>query len=364
MNKPTVFFSHSSQDAGPLSRLREFILSKTGNSVQIFLSSDGQSIPFGRNWVHSIEAALNEAKLMFIFLSPSALASPGWVNFESGHAYSRGIRVIPVGVFGVRIEHLSPPLSLLQGFNITDPSRASNIIAIINQTFELSHPEEITTDEFNRIFAGPGASGLSVFADITPLVDELSVSQDIPQRDSLFQQELKAVDNYLNEANIIHQYSATDNYDMLRTHGISFEINHSRGNSHTNITILIDPLISQHSFSLLDRIRHLIPSVFGSNETIVKIKLAKQVQELSETHKITSRIYNTDVNICSDGDYQFRNCKFKIDHYRSWRRTSERDSSCVTIRASTISFVEIPFYELLRILFESGILFISEEDFN
>ena len=59
IDKPTLFFSHSSKDSKVLSKLKDLILEKCNNSINIFLSSDGESIPFGRNWIHEIEDALS-----------------------------------------------------------------------------------------------------------------------------------------------------------------------------------------------------------------------------------------------------------------------------------------------------------------
>ena len=56
--KPIAFFSHSSRDKEALGRLKDLFVEKTGGTIEIFLSSDGQSIKFGRNWVHRIEEAL------------------------------------------------------------------------------------------------------------------------------------------------------------------------------------------------------------------------------------------------------------------------------------------------------------------
>lgn len=364
MNKPTVFFSHSSRDAVPLARLRDLVLAKTGNSVQIFLSSDGQSIPFGRNWVHSVEAALNDAKLMFVFLSPYGLAKPGWVNFESGHAYSRSILVVPVGVFGVRIEHVPPPLSLLHGFNVTDPPSASNIIAVINRTFELSHPDEITTDEFNRIFAGSGVSALSIFGDLTPFVYELRVSTlGIGSQGLPLKEELKAVADHLSKLEVTHSYKPGSSSATLTAHGVSFECQYSDMSSNYMI-IRVDPLISQHSLPLLDSIRHLMPSLFDTDATALTVELTERVGELSGAHRVTSRLYNTEVSLCAKGDYQFRNCSFRIGHNitRKGLMDSHRGNSYVHIRASTTAFEEIPLHELLRILFDSGVLYVSDED--
>ena len=72
MNKPTVFFSHSSKDKDLLALLKEKTLLKTSDTINIFLSSDGESIPFGQNWVHKIEKGLNSAKIMFVFISPKS----------------------------------------------------------------------------------------------------------------------------------------------------------------------------------------------------------------------------------------------------------------------------------------------------
>ena len=56
--KPTIFFSHSSFDTDKIVPIKDFILERTGNSLRIFMSSDGASIPFGTNWLKEIEDAL------------------------------------------------------------------------------------------------------------------------------------------------------------------------------------------------------------------------------------------------------------------------------------------------------------------
>ena len=118
MEKPIIFFSHSSRDKKYLIALKNKILHLTSNTIEIFQSSDGESIPFGNNWVHKIEYNLNTARLMFVFVSPNSLKS-NWLYFESGYSYSKGIKVIPIGINGIDIGKLAPPINLLQGFNIT-----------------------------------------------------------------------------------------------------------------------------------------------------------------------------------------------------------------------------------------------------
>ena len=70
MKKETIFFSHSSRDKKAMNYLKTIIDEKTSGILNIFLSSDGESIPFGTNWIHSIEQGLNEAIIMYVFITP------------------------------------------------------------------------------------------------------------------------------------------------------------------------------------------------------------------------------------------------------------------------------------------------------
>lgn len=149
MTKPSIFFSHSSKDKDALVVLKNIIDRKTGKALDIFLSSDGQSIPFGTNWVNRIEQGLKNAKIMFVFVTPNSINSK-WIHFESGFAYSKGINVIPVGLYEY-IDNLTPPLSLLQGFNISTHDSLNNIIAIINKEFNLAFAEDFIYDDLVAI---------------------------------------------------------------------------------------------------------------------------------------------------------------------------------------------------------------------
>ena len=47
MSKPTLFFSHSSKDKEIVLSIKNKLDIATGGVMEIFMSSDGQSIPFG-----------------------------------------------------------------------------------------------------------------------------------------------------------------------------------------------------------------------------------------------------------------------------------------------------------------------------
>lgn len=135
MEKPIIFFSHSSQDEKYLRLLKDIIENQTGSAIDIFLSSDGQSIPLGRNWVKKVEEALTKTSLMFVFISPNSLQS-NWLYFEAGYVYSNDVRVVPVGILGVNLNTIKPPLSLLQGFNLDKEDSLGNIIGVINEEYK------------------------------------------------------------------------------------------------------------------------------------------------------------------------------------------------------------------------------------
>ena len=86
---------------------------------------------------------------MFVFVTETSLSS-GWIYFEAGFAYSKGIQVVPVGI-GVNIGSLKPPLNLLQGFNITSGDSLNNFVSIINREFSCSFPESFVENDFYAI---------------------------------------------------------------------------------------------------------------------------------------------------------------------------------------------------------------------
>lgn len=149
MSKPTIFFSHSSKDKDVISAIKNKVVQYTGNTIEIFQSSDGESIPFGTNWIHKVEEGLENAKIMFVFVTENSISS-GWIYFEAGYAYSKGIHVIPVGL-GISIGDLKAPLNLLQGYNITSADSLNNFLTIINREFEYNFAAQFTSVDYDEI---------------------------------------------------------------------------------------------------------------------------------------------------------------------------------------------------------------------
>lgn len=151
MSKPTIFFSHSTRDKDMILLIKNKLDIATNGVLDIFMSSDGQSIPFGTNWVYKVEEGLQLTKVMFVFVTERSVSS-GWIYFEAGYAYSKGVQVIPVGI-GINIGSLKAPLNLLQGFNITSEDGLNNFISIINKTFEYRFSDVFEKKDYQEVMA-------------------------------------------------------------------------------------------------------------------------------------------------------------------------------------------------------------------
>ena len=205
MEKPTIFFSHSAKDRNVILPIKEKLIKITSGVIQIFMSSDGQSIPFGNNWIHKIEDGLNNAKIMFVFVTPTSIES-GWIYFEAGFAYSKGIDVIPVGV-GIDIGSIRPPLSLLQGFNITSSESLNNFVTVINKNFDLSFEPTFDEEDFAHLFR-----------DFREMKSDLNFDNIFCSADySIFASKSKPENcggrsNILDVLNVIQNYLENNNY--------------------------------------------------------------------------------------------------------------------------------------------------------
>lgn len=232
--KPSVFFSHASVDGEAIAVLKKRFLQITGGAIDVFVSSDGQSIRFGRNWIHEIEDALGRCKIMFVFVTPRSKDS-GWIFFEAGHAYGRDIQVVPVAILGADLNALPGPLALLQGFNVKDSSGLDNIIAIVNSTFTQTHDRKFTEEDFASITGSATGLAGNFCAPYTALVAEVRLEIDLsdaPYAPSLSKLEDEATGDRLKRENEIRSHIFRKTWTLIEEHlersGIVFAKDHDR----------------------------------------------------------------------------------------------------------------------------------------
>lgn len=175
------------------------------------MSSDGQSIPLGRNWVYEIVKALRNSKIMFVLLSPNSIRS-NWVYFEAGFAYSNDIKVIPIGILGIDLSQVPPPMSLLQGFNINSVESLNNLISVINREFNYSLEAFFTDEEYAKIFSTQRAKENAILKGYLPLVNEIGAN-------FIFKvdEPISAITEYLKSRKVDHQSGDI----MVDTYGVS-----------------------------------------------------------------------------------------------------------------------------------------------
>ena len=221
MLKPTIFFSHSSLDKDYISKLRLMILNATSQTVDIFQSSDGESIPFGNNWVHKIEENLNKTKIMLVFVSSKSIMS-SWIYFESGFAYAKDVKVIPIGIEGIDVGKLKPPLNLLQGFNISSADGINNIIAILNKEFNYAFEESFTQkdyDDLDTLNVSDTPNNIQTINSIYSIYflypKELAVNEE--SRINIVNDPIKEIEEYLKTESVIYQFSDNKN---IHLHGM------------------------------------------------------------------------------------------------------------------------------------------------
>jgi hypothetical protein len=354
--KPTLFLSHAAKDSRSIGFLKDRIVSLTGSSIDIFVSSDGESIRFGRNWVHQVEEALGRAKLMFVFLSPAALQSR-WVPFESGFAYAKGIQVVPVGILGVDLASVGPPFGLLQGFNINSPQALNNLVKIINDTFECSFGEEMTAEDYQQAFLGDEIRANSLFGEYSGVIDEITFHTKCihPPEDG-------AVIGFLEEKCLEFRKDRR----IVYLSGLSFQ--------EGSLDCRIDPLLSALTFRTLEQ---LIPFIEGADfqgSYRFSVHCAAPVVATEEIHKLSARIYGSDFKLDNDGRIILGALKIKVRQKYEITGSSEiappigprtiithKKTSGVEINAlyEDARLSQAPVCKALSTLFQVGVLFLE-----
>lgn len=126
MDKPTVFVSHIIDESMLARALQDHLKRDFLGLLDVFVSSDGESISAGANWLSTISEALKRAKLEIIVCSRVSVGRP-WVNFEAGAAWIRDVPVVPVCHSGLKPTDLPMPLRVLNGIEARDPAGLASL---------------------------------------------------------------------------------------------------------------------------------------------------------------------------------------------------------------------------------------------
>ncbi len=360
MDKPILFISHSSMDGVYLRVFKDLIHEKTGGIMEIFLSSDGQSIPFGTNWVHSIERALERASVIFVAVSPHSVNSD-WVYFEAGYTYSRGVKVIPIGIRGMSIASIAPPLSLLQGFDVVSYESLNNVIAIINREYDCCFAEDFQPSDFQRLTNIESASS-ALIQPYTEVIDFISAK--LPSNIYGLDESYKLVENAVDKLTELLSrrkylfYCVDDN--TIKLSGV--RIDHSADKGEQMVVLWIDPLSIGFGLPL---VRELFRNLYNEppDKFWFRVFFPENFRVLTSDFKVSSRLASMGVAIYPErGDLlRFRNMLFTLDDPEEERRmwvtaTHSKSRPWLRVVGSTASEEELPVVNLIDLLLEAGVI--------
>ena len=116
--------------------IKELLLS----SVDVFVSSDDQSITLGNKWLETVSNNLEKCILIIVLCSQESIKKP-WINFECGAGWSRKIPIIPICHSNITVANLPIPLNLLQGFDIQKQGKLTELISRIAIEINIDTPK-------------------------------------------------------------------------------------------------------------------------------------------------------------------------------------------------------------------------------
>lgn len=118
MEKPIVFISHITEEKELAIELKRIIEDAYLGLMQVFVSSDDDSISTGSKWLDNISNSLENCAIELILCSEASVKRP-WINFEAGAGWVRNIPVIPLCHSGMKKSELPIPINMLQAVEIT-----------------------------------------------------------------------------------------------------------------------------------------------------------------------------------------------------------------------------------------------------
>ena len=114
--------------------------------LDVFVSSDEDSIHMGQKWLDRISNGLKTCAIEIVLCSPISISRP-WINFEAGAGWVRDIPVIPLCHSGIEPATLPIPLNLLQAAKANEVSSLKLIFPVLAQAIGAKTPN-IDFDDF------------------------------------------------------------------------------------------------------------------------------------------------------------------------------------------------------------------------
>lgn len=138
--KPNIFISHIHENKEITLIIKDLIDIIFENALNIFVSSDVESIDLGEEWLLKTNDELRQCDIMLLLCSPESIRRP-WVAFEAGVGWSKGIKVVPLCCLGLTISNLPLPFNRWQAANVNREDSLNRLMKIIAKEFEFNYNE-------------------------------------------------------------------------------------------------------------------------------------------------------------------------------------------------------------------------------
>jgi hypothetical protein len=132
MQKPLVFISHITTEKEIAVALKGLVEQAFLGMVEVFVSSDPNSIAMGGRWLDNITYGLKKCVIEIVLASPVSVTRP-WINFEAGAGWVRDIPVIPLCHSGMTPSALPAPLSSLQAALATQGTHLERVLPLLRR---------------------------------------------------------------------------------------------------------------------------------------------------------------------------------------------------------------------------------------
>jgi len=88
MQKPLIFLSHIATEKEIAISLKELIEATFMGMIDVFVSSDPNSMAMGGRWLDEITYGLKHCVIEIVLASPKSVKQP-WINFETGAGWGQ-----------------------------------------------------------------------------------------------------------------------------------------------------------------------------------------------------------------------------------------------------------------------------------
>jgi len=118
--------------------------------IDVFVSSDQESISVGDKWLEEVDAALKNAQVELILCSQDSVGRP-WINFEAGAGWMKGIPIVPICHTNMRLVDLPIPLNMLQGITASDTDGWEKVYKLLSDKLGPKTPTLDFSDLIKKI---------------------------------------------------------------------------------------------------------------------------------------------------------------------------------------------------------------------